>query len=65
LGITEWSMNPHAIPVVKRIVRRLSAIDARRFVEEVIDLNDAEEINRRVEERYGLILSNGQSRDSS
>ncbi len=65
LGITEWSMNPHAIPVVKRIVRRLSSIDARRFVEEVIDLNDAEEINRRVEERYGLILSNGQNRDSS
>ncbi len=65
LGITEWSMNPHAIPVVKRMVRRLSTIDARRFVEEIIDLNDAEEINRRADERYGLILSNGQSRDSS
>ncbi len=65
LGITEWSMNPHAIPVVKRIVRRLSSIEARRFVEEVVDLNDAEEINRRANERYGMILSNGTIRESS
>ncbi len=65
LGITEWSMNPHAIPVVKRIVRRLSAQDARGFVEEVINLNDAEEINRLADERYGLILSNGHGRESS
>ncbi|MDJ0811876.1 MAG: phosphoenolpyruvate--protein phosphotransferase [Desulfobacterales bacterium] len=65
LGITEWSMNPHAIPVVKRIVRRLSAIDARQFVEEVVDLHDAEEINRRAEERYGVILSNGSTQESS
>ena len=65
LGITEWSMNPHAIPVVKRIVRRLSSIDARQFVEEVVDLHDAEEINRRAEERYGVILSNGSTQESS
>ena len=61
LGITELSMNTHAIPVVKRMVRRLSASDARQFVAEIVDLHDADEINRRAEERYGVILKNGQS----
>ena len=65
LGITELSMNPHAIPVVKRMVRRLSARDARQFVAETIDLHDAEEINRRAEERYGVILKNGQAQDTN
>ena len=65
LGITEWSMNPHAIPLVKRIVRRLSATDAREFVKEIINLNDAETINRRANERYGPILANGHNRESS
>ena len=63
LGITEWSMNPHAIPVVKRMVRRLSAQDAKRFVKEIVNLNDADEINRRATERYGLILTNGEDQD--
>jgi phosphotransferase system enzyme I (PtsI) len=60
LGITELSMNTHAIPVVKRMVRRLSAREARQFAAEIVDLHDAEEINRRAEERYGVILQNGQ-----
>ncbi|MDJ0854629.1 MAG: phosphoenolpyruvate--protein phosphotransferase [Desulfobacterales bacterium] len=63
LGITEWSMNPHAIPVVKRMVRRLSTQDAQRFVKEIVNLNDADEINRRATERYGLILTNGEDQD--
>ena len=61
LGITEWSMNPQAIPVIKRAVRRLSIDDARGFVNEIIDLHDAGEINRLTNERYGVILSNGQA----
>jgi phosphotransferase system enzyme I (PtsI) len=65
LGITEWSMNPQAIPVIKRMVRRLSAGDARGFVKEIIDLHDADEINRLINERYGVILSNGQANKSS
>ncbi|MGD8268202.1 MAG: phosphoenolpyruvate--protein phosphotransferase [Desulfobacterales bacterium] len=60
LGITELSMNTHAIPVVKRMIRRLSAREARQFAAEIVDLHDAEEINRRAEERYGVILQNGQ-----
>jgi phosphotransferase system enzyme I (PtsI) len=65
LGITELSMNPHAIPVVKRIVRRLSTIDARKFVREIVNLHDAEEINRRTRERYGVIVNNGQTANVS
>jgi phosphotransferase system enzyme I (PtsI) len=65
LGITEWSMVPHTIPIVKRMVRGLSAIDARKFVKEIVDLTSAEEINRLARERFrvhidsGLILQQG------
>ena len=65
LGITEWSMNPQAIPVIKRVVRRLSIDDARGFVKEIVDLHDADEINRLTNERYGVILSDGQADISS
>ncbi|MBC2734082.1 MAG: phosphoenolpyruvate--protein phosphotransferase [Desulfobacteraceae bacterium] len=59
LGITEWSMNPHAIPVVKRMVRGLSTIDAQKFVKEIIDLTSAEEINRLARERFSVHINNG------
>jgi phosphoenolpyruvate-protein phosphotransferase (PTS system enzyme I) len=65
LGITEWSMVPHTIPIVKRMVRGLSALDARKFVKEIVDLTSAEEINRLARERFrvhidsGLILQQG------
>jgi phosphotransferase system enzyme I (PtsI) len=59
LGITEWSMNPHAIPVVKRLVRQLSAKETRKFVREIIDLHEPEEISRRTRERFGELLNNG------
>ena len=59
LGITELSMNPHAIPVVKRMVRGLSIIDARNFVKEIVDLISAEEINRLARERFKVHLDSG------
>jgi len=59
LGINEWSMNPHAIPVVKRMVRQISAKEARKFVKEIINLHEAEEISRRTRERFGALLNNG------
>jgi phosphotransferase system enzyme I (PtsI) len=65
LGITEWSMNPQAIPVIKRMVRRLSTADAHEFVKEIIDLHDAAEINRLINERYGVMLSDGQTESAS
>jgi phosphotransferase system enzyme I (PtsI) len=59
LGITEWSMNPHAIPVVKRMVRGLSSIDARALVSQIVDLDCAEEINRLVRERFKIHINSG------
>jgi len=59
LGITEWSMNPHAIPVVKRMVRGLSSIDARKFVKEIVDITSAEEINRLARERFRIHINSG------
>jgi len=59
LGITEWSMVPHAIPIVKRLVRGLSAIDARKFVKEIVDLTSAEEINRLARERFKVHINSG------
>jgi phosphotransferase system enzyme I (PtsI) len=59
LGINEWSMNPHAIPVVKRMVRGLSSIDARKFVKEIVNLTSAEEINRLARERFRVHIDSG------
>ena len=59
LGITEWSMVPHAIPIVKRMVRGLSVIDARKFVKEIVDLTSAEEINRLARERFKVHINSG------
>jgi phosphotransferase system enzyme I (PtsI) len=59
MGITEWSMVPHTIPIVKRLVRGLSAIDARKFVKEIINLTSAEEINRLARERFKLHIDSG------
>jgi hypothetical protein len=52
-------MNPHAIPVVKRMVRGLSTIDAQKFVKEIIDLTSAEEINRLARERFSVHINSG------
>ena len=59
LGITEWSMVPHTIPIVKRMVRGLSALDARKFVKEIVDLTSAEEINRLARERFRVHINSG------
>ena len=59
LGITEWSMVPHAIPIVKRMVRGLSAQDARKFVKEIVNLTSAEDINRLARERFKVHINSG------
>lgn len=59
LGITEWSMNPHAIPVVKRMVRGLSAKEARDLVGKIVDMDSAEEIHRLVRERFKVHINSG------
>jgi phosphotransferase system enzyme I (PtsI) len=56
LGITEWSMNPNAIPVVKRMVRSLSAEAAREFVRRIDHLDTPEAVNEMVRSTFGSAL---------
>ncbi|MFZ7128430.1 MAG: phosphoenolpyruvate--protein phosphotransferase [Desulfobacterales bacterium] len=57
LGITEWSMNPYAIPIVKRMARALSAEAAREFIRRIDGLDTAEAINTLAWESFGSSLS--------
>ncbi|MFQ5451146.1 MAG: phosphoenolpyruvate--protein phosphotransferase [Nitrospinaceae bacterium] len=44
--LDELSMEPHAIPKVKKIIRKISLEDARQMAAEVLGLASTEEINR-------------------
>jgi phosphotransferase system enzyme I (PtsI) len=57
LGITEWSMNPNAIPVVKRIVRALEAAPCRDFIREISGMACAKEINKLAWKTFGETLT--------
>jgi phosphotransferase system enzyme I (PtsI) len=46
LGLTEFSMTPGAIPIVRRVVQDLSAQDARRLAGHVLRLATAAEIEQ-------------------
>jgi phosphotransferase system enzyme I (PtsI) len=48
LGVTELSMNGPSIPVVKKVIRGVTAADARALVERLLTLTFAEEIEREV-----------------
>ncbi len=51
LGIGELSMAPFSIPLLKKILRDSTASEARELLSAVIDLESAEEIRTRVENR--------------
>ncbi len=44
LGLTEFSMTPGAIPIVRQVVQEMSAQDARRLAGHVLSLSTAAEI---------------------
>jgi phosphotransferase system enzyme I (PtsI) len=46
LGLTEFSMTPAAIPIVRQVVQELSAADARRLASHVLRLPTAAEIEQ-------------------
>jgi phosphotransferase system enzyme I (PtsI) len=46
LGLTEFSMTPAAIPIVRQVVRELNAADARRLASHVLRLATAAEIEQ-------------------
>ena len=57
LGMDELSMNPQAIPVVKRMVRSLSIQDNQMFIKKVLKQTSATDTMKLVQDTYGDILS--------
>lgn len=51
LGLDELSMNPGALPVMKRIIRQTTRLQARALVEEALALSTPEEIEVLVQDR--------------
>ena len=46
LGLTEFSMTPGAIPIVRQVVQELSAADARKLAGHALTLATAAEIEQ-------------------
>lgn len=57
MGFDELSMNPQSIPTIKRMVRSISLKDCKKFLNQVMKLTQISEINDRVHEKYGKLLS--------
>lgn len=57
LGIDELSMNPTAIPLIKKTVRSISLREARADFEKVMKLNTANEVREFISERTKEIRS--------
>ncbi|MBF0203664.1 MAG: phosphoenolpyruvate--protein phosphotransferase [Desulfamplus sp.] len=57
LGLTKLSMNPMAIPLIRQMITRLDASDAKGFVEKIMELRQVSEIVNLVKVQYGEILS--------
>lgn len=53
LGITELSMNPFAIPIVKQTIRSLRLEECRQFTRDILKLTNATEIFGLLKERFG------------
>jgi len=57
LGMDELSMNPQAIPAVKRMIRSLSIQDNQMFIKKVLKQPSAADIMELIQDAYGDILS--------
>ena len=57
IGMDELSMNPQAIPVVKRTVRSLQISETHTFVEKVLKQTTARAVFNLIKEAYGELLS--------
>jgi len=53
LGITELSMSPFAIPLVKQTVRSLTFNECQQFTDDILQLANADEIAERLKESFG------------
>ena len=56
LGFKELSMNPHSIPVMKNIIRKLNLSDGTKFLNKALNKNTAMEVEELVYEMFGDII---------
>ncbi len=61
LGLTELSMNPGSIPVVKQVVRRMDSTVTQALVDEILQMGKVADITDLVKTRYRDILPQGES----
>ncbi len=57
IGMDELSMNPQAIPDIKRVIRSLNVADTRTFMKEVLKQTTAKSTFELIKDTYGNILA--------
>jgi phosphotransferase system enzyme I (PtsI) len=65
LGVEEFSMNAAAIPVIKRVIRMISLVEAREFARQALRRVTVEEVNefviQEMERRFPEIFRFGRT----
>jgi len=57
MGLTSFSMNPHAIPVVRALIRHLSHREAQRIAHRALQLVTARDVEEYLLERLAFLLA--------
>lgn len=58
MGLTELSTNPQDIPMVKNAVRAIDVHEAQTFVDRILSLTSAEQIEQLLQSTYGDLSNN-------
>lgn len=58
LGLNELSMNPQAIPQVKRMIRSISLAESKKMVKKILNLRTAREIFEVLRGSFGELVAN-------
>jgi len=58
LGLDELSMNPQAIPLVKRMIRSISLAESKKIAKRVLDLRTAREVFEVLRDSFGDLVAN-------
>ena len=64
LGLDELSMNPQSIPMVKNVIRSLSAAETRPFLENALRQRSAGDVENLLRNAYGKIITQATSPES-
>ncbi|MCU0592887.1 MAG: phosphoenolpyruvate--protein phosphotransferase [Desulfobacterales bacterium] len=58
LGLDELSMNPQAIPLVKRMIRSISLAESKKMVKKALSLRTAREVFEVLRDSFGELVAN-------